>query len=303
VNTLLIFAATPGTTALQRLFIHLFEHDPSSTIRILLAVLLSVGAHLTIKLISLGSERMVKIVRRKEHRFRFGTQPKFVTLVRLVANAFTWTIYFVVIGLLLEECGVNLAAYLASASVIGLAISFGSQGLVQDMVIGLTLIFSDAFDVDDVVEIVGAAVVVGRVQEIGLRFIKVLNLYDQTVLIPNRTVANVSRFPHGGIYAYADVEIPPEAVQKEVIKLVTTTVRGVWQQFNAIVLAEPEVEPAREALEGGWKFLRVRFMIWPGQGTLIETTFRQQMVRALKTLDPHYADWQVPVFYRASNAE
>ena len=102
----------------------------------------------------------------------------------------------------------NLTAYLASASILALAISFGSQGLVQDIVISLTLIFSDAMDVGDMVEIAGTVVVVGRVEEIGLRFTTLRNFYNQAVFIPNRTIANVSRFPHGGVFAYADVQIP-----------------------------------------------------------------------------------------------
>ncbi len=106
--------------------------------------------------------------------------------------------YFFAVGLVLEEFGVNLTAYLASASIVALAISFGSQGLVQDMVIGVTLIFSDALDVGDMVEIAGTVVVVGRVEEVGLRFTKLINLFNQIVFIPNRTIANVSRFPLGG---------------------------------------------------------------------------------------------------------
>ena len=102
-------------------------------------------------------------------------------------------------GLVLQEFGVNLTAYLASASVVGLAISFGSQGLVQDIVIGLTLIFWDAMDVGDMVEITGTTNVIGRVEEIGLRFTKLINFYNQEVFVPNRTIANVSRFPHGGV--------------------------------------------------------------------------------------------------------
>ena len=54
--------------------------------------------------------------------------------------------------------------------------------------------------------------------------------------------------------------------------------------------------------DGVWGFLRVQFKLWPGQGSLIETTFRQQVVSAMKTFDPHYADWQVPVTYRAMAA-
>ena len=68
-------------------------------------------------------------------------------------------------GLILQEFGVNLTAYLASASIIGLAISFGSQGLIQDIVIGLTLIFWDAMEVGDMVEIYASATVIGRVDQ------------------------------------------------------------------------------------------------------------------------------------------
>lgn len=50
---------------------------------------------------------------------------------------------------------------------------------------------------------------------------------------------------------------------------------------------------------GGWEFVRVHFKIWPGQGNLIETTFRQQIISAMKTFSPNYAEWQVPVTYRA----
>jgi moderate conductance mechanosensitive channel len=53
---------------------------------------------------------------------------------------------------------------------------------------------------------------------------------------------------------------------------------------------------------GGWSFVRVHFKIWPGQGSLIEATFRQQMVNALKTFRADYADWQVAVTYRAMTA-
>jgi hypothetical protein len=55
-----------------------------------------------------------------------------------------------------------------------------------------------------------------------------------------------------------------------------------------------------ETAEGGdWRFIRVHFKIWPGQGALIETTFRQQVINSMKTFSPTYADWQVPVTYRA----
>jgi small conductance mechanosensitive channel len=200
--------------------------------------------------------------------------------------------------MILQECGVNLTAYLASASVIALAVSFGSQGLVQDVVIGLTLIFSDTMAVGEMVEIAGVVVVVGRVEDIGLRFTKLVNIYNQTIYIPNRTIANVSRFADGGVFAYADIQLPQSIDQEKADKAIEVGAQSMWGQFNAIILAGPTVGPVQLAYDGGWSFVRVRFKIWPGQGNLIETIFRQEMVRAMKAFDPNYAEWQVAVTYR-----
>jgi hypothetical protein len=76
----------------------------------------------------------------------------------------------------------------------------------------------------------------------------------------------------------------------------------MWMQFGAIILAEPDIGPLETAHSGGWEFVRIHFKIWPGQGNLIETTFRQQIISAMKAFSPTYADWQVPVTYRAMTA-
>jgi moderate conductance mechanosensitive channel len=295
--------ARMNDTFMSRVYSHLTGHESSTGRRIILILALAVFLHVMVKIIRSISEWIINKSHAQRNPLGFVTQqPKFVTLIQLVGNTVTSIMYFFAMGLVLQEFGVNLTAYLASASIVGLAISFGSQGMVQDMVIGLTLIFSDAMDVGDMVEVDGAVVVIGRVDEIGLRFTKLINFYNQKVFIPNRTIANVSRFPNGGIYAYADVLIPPGAAPEKAIAIVDNVARGMWRQFGAIILSEPMVGEVETAEGGGWDFIRVQFKIWPGQGTLIETTFRQQMVSAMKTFHANYADWQVPVTYRAMTA-
>ena len=73
---------------------------------------------------------------------------------------------------------------------------------------------------------------------------------------------------------------------------------GIWTQFGAIILSEPELAKTETAAPGSWNYLRVQFKVWPGQ-TLIETAFRPQIVSAMKVFDPNYSDWMVPVTYRA----
>jgi small conductance mechanosensitive channel len=278
-----------------------FRHQESSTVtRILLIVALVVIVHVLVKITRHISEWFIRKSQAEKSPLGYVTQqPKFITFTRLIVSSITFVIYFCAVGLILQEFGVDLTFYLASASVVGLAVSFGSQGLVQDVVIGLTLIFSDAMDAGDMVEIAGTTTVVGRVEEIGLRFTTLRNFFNQVVFIPNRTIANVSRFPHGGVFAYADVQIPAGADPAKAGQIVGNIARGMWRQFGAIILIEPMMDPVETAPGGGWSFLRVHFKIWPGQGNLIETTFRQQVVSTLKAFDPNYADWQVSVTYRA----
>jgi moderate conductance mechanosensitive channel len=284
-----------------RLYSHFSGHDSNAFERILLIAGLAAIAHVAVKLIRALSEWLIIRSHTKKNPFGFMTEkPKFITVTRLIVSAITFAIYFLALGLILQEFGVNLTAYLASASIIGLAISFGSQGLIQDIVIGLTLIFWDAMDVGDMVEIVGSAVVVGRVEEIGMRFTKIRNVFNQEVFVPNRTIANVSRFPAGGLDAYADIQIPAGADPAKAGAIAEGVARGMWTQFDALILSEPAIGAVEAVGQDGWSYYRVHFKIWPGQGGLIENAFRQQVTRAMKALDPNYADWQVAVTYRAT---
>jgi small conductance mechanosensitive channel len=290
-------------TVVGRIYSHFSHHESSTVTRILLIVVLAVLVHVLVRAIRHTSEWFINQGQAQRNPLGFVTQqPKFITLTRLIVSGVTFVIYFFALGLILQEFGVNLTAYLASASVVGLAISFGSQGLVQDMVIGLTLIFSDAMEAGELVEITGSTTVIGRVEEIGLRFTRLINFYRQEVFVPNRTIANVSRFPHGGVFAYADIQLPAGADREKAMAAITNVARGMWRQFGAIILSEPVIGPVETVEGGGWDFVRVHFKIWPGQGSLIEITFRQQMVGAMRALAANYADWQVPVTYRATTA-
>ncbi len=134
-------------------------------LRILVILGLIIGLHLMVILVrTLGSRLMLVLPR--------GTFAKGRSLAGLLTSVAIFVLYFAAVGLVLKEFGVSLTAYLASASVLGLAIGFGSQGLVQDVVTGLTLIFSDLVNVDDMVEISGQT---GIVQTIGMRFLVLKN--------------------------------------------------------------------------------------------------------------------------------
>ncbi|HZL44288.1 MAG TPA: mechanosensitive ion channel domain-containing protein [Verrucomicrobiae bacterium] len=265
--------------------------------RVITIVVLALLVHFFVWGIKLVSEWLIRKSAAKKIPVGFVTrQPKFVTLTGLIASALTFAIYFAALGLVLTEYHVDLTTYLATASVIGLAVGFGSQGMVQDVVTGLTLILSDTLDVGDIIEVAGR---IGRVERVGLRFTLLNNFNNQQVYVPNRIIADIARYPRAQMSGYADVEIPsgmsPDAAAEEVLRIA----HGMWIQFASIILEEPELVETDAAPQAPWKYLRVRFRIWPGQGTIIENTFRQRVVQALKKQDPNYADWMVTLTYRA----
>lgn len=225
------------------------------------------------------------------------SSPKLATLTGLATSTLTFLIFFLGLGLLLQQFNLQLTEYLVTASVIGLAIGFGSQGLVQDIVIGLTLIFTDAMDVGDMVEVSGQ---IGRVEKIGLRFTTLSNFVGQTVFIPNRNIATVGRYRKGVVRAYVDVQAPPGTDESRLIDELRRTAAAFHDQYRTVLVTPPDVAGVATAGDGAWRYVRIKLRLWPGQGALVESSFRQRLLARMKELDDAYADWMITVTYRAS---
>ena len=165
--------------------------------RLLVVAAVAAFAHLVVVLVRRLSTYLTKLAVRKSRR-------KMTSLISLFSSFLIFSFYFAAVGFLLTELGVPIAAYLASASIIGLAVGFGSQGLVQDLVMGLTSIFSDVYDIGDMIEIGGQ---VGMVSRIGLRFLEIENPMGARVMLPNRSITSVINYRRGYIRCIVDITL------------------------------------------------------------------------------------------------
>jgi moderate conductance mechanosensitive channel len=261
--------------------------EMSTTNRVILFVAVAILAHLLVRLVRSLTTRFMAA----EFSSRWT---KTRTVVSLLISTLVFIVYFGAFGFILQELGVSLTAYLASASILGLAIGFGSQGIVQDVVTGITVIFSDLFHVGDMVEVSGQT---GIVISIGMRFTRLSNPLGAEVYIPNRTIANVIVYPRGYVRCLADIALSSDsAIEQRMIDAVTNIVDGTIEQFPGILRANPEIASV-QVTSAGKRFLRVKFRIWPGRGGPIETAFKQDVVQAMKVIDETYVDWMVSVNY------
>jgi small-conductance mechanosensitive channel len=205
----------------------------------------------------------------------------------------------VAVGMILREFKISLTTYFASATVIGLAVGFGLQGFVQDLVIGLTLIFSDALNIGEVVKLGDE---IGKVDNIGLRFTTLINLHGQRILIPNRNIAVISQFRGGCIRAYVDIQLPQEVDEKEITRTIQAIAKGMYYQHRSIIMAAPELFGIKGVKDGQWRYLRIKIKLWPGQMKIVEETFKERVLQAFKKSAIDYAPWMITVNYKVEAA-
>ncbi len=117
------------------------------------------------------------------------TGPRERTLLALFRNAFTIVLFVVVFMLVLAELGVNIAPLLAGAGVVGLALGFGSQKLVQDVINGAFIQFENTMNEGDVVTAGG---VTGVVERLTIRSVSLRSLDGTYHVVPFSSVNTVS---------------------------------------------------------------------------------------------------------------
>lgn len=111
------------------------------------------------------------------------------TLVKLLENVVTYVVGFITFVTVLSIVGIDIKPILTGAGVLGLAIGFGAQNLVKDVITGFFIIFEDQFAVGDSVKINGFE---GIVEEIGLRTTKIKGENSERHIIPNGSVIQVT---------------------------------------------------------------------------------------------------------------
>ena len=255
--------------------------------RVLFIMAIAIAAHLLVIIVK-------KVSRLFYAKTSVKSSPKILSVISLVTSLLVFIIYFLALGHALKELGISLTAYIASASVIGLAVGFGSQGIVQDIVTGFTLIVSNQIDIGDMVEINGQT---GIISSIGMRFVVFENAIGAMVYIPNRNINVVINYPKKHINCQLDIILPNDGgIRKRIKEKVDEMLTIVPKKYpNILISSIPKVKITKTI--AGNEICRLIFQIWPGRGAPIESTYKQELINAIKMIDPSFADWMVSVNY------
>lgn len=129
------------------------------------------------------------------------------TLLKSLENMLTYVVFFVAAIMILSVLTIDVKALLAGAGIVGLAVGFGAQSLVKDIITGFFIIFEDQFSVGDYIRIDQFE---GTVEEIGLRTTKIKNWTGEVHILPNGSIMQVTNFSLNNSVAFVDVKISYE---------------------------------------------------------------------------------------------
>ena len=130
------------------------------------------------------------------------------TLDALLKSVLRYTVYFLVGLAVIDALGVPTSSIIASAGIVGLAVGFGAQGLIKDVLTGFFILFEDQFSVGDYIDTAGVS---GSVEEVGLRVTKLRDFSGVLHIIPNGSIDKVTNYNRGNMRAMIDVSVAYEA--------------------------------------------------------------------------------------------
>jgi small-conductance mechanosensitive channel len=159
------------------------------------------------------------------------------TLTSLIHNIIMNVIFFIAILLILGELGFNLGPLLAGAGVLGLAIGFGAQNLVRDVITGFFIVYEDQFAVGDYV---ATGKFTGTVQEIGLRITKIKEWTGEIHIIPNGSITDVTNFSKENSIAVLDIGVAYEENISRVEETLVALLKEYYQT-NENIVTEPTI--------------------------------------------------------------
>ncbi|MCF6096278.1 mechanosensitive ion channel family protein [Thermovorax subterraneus] len=154
------------------------------------------------------------------------------TLAGLLKSVLRYTVYFIAAVVMLDTFGVKTSSIIAAAGIGGLAIGFGAQSLVKDVISGFFIIFEDYFQIGDYVETAGVS---GVVEEMGLRTTKLRDFGGQLHIIPNGEITRVTNHSRGNLRALVNVRVSYEEDLNRVIEILEEVAEEVRQKRDDIV--------------------------------------------------------------------
>ncbi|PTJ20598.1 mechanosensitive ion channel family protein [Staphylococcus simulans] len=205
--------------------------------KLIMIIIYVVVAMIIINLVNKSIDQFFKLQNRNAHG-----RKRSHTLSAMLKNIVRYVVWFIVLTTILGKFGISVTGLLAGAGVVGLAIGFGAQTIVKDIITGFFIIFENQFDVGDYVKINlnGAPITEGTVQSIGIRSTRIHAYTGELTVLPNSVMSEITNFSISNGKALIEV---PIAMEENVDK-VESKLKDFLESLHSnyfIFVSKPEI--------------------------------------------------------------
>ncbi len=216
------------------------------------------------------------------------------TLLPLFQKFLFVTLIVIVTLIVLSELGVDIGPLIAGAGIVGIAIGFGAQTLVRDIVSGVFFLIEDAFRVGEYIQISGGTR--GMVEDISIRSLRLRHHNGPIHTVPFGEIATLTNFSRDWVIMKLEMRLPFETDIEKVRKIV--------KKVGQDLMADPEhgknfLQPLKSQgvnrMDDSAFIFRIKFMAKPGEQFVLRREVYRRVQEALAEHDIHFAPKRVIV--------
>jgi len=209
---------------------------------------------------------------------------------RALAQAIEWAIaslvYFIAGILALRQLDIPLTSLVAPATVAGVAIGFGAQQLVGDLLAGFFLFAEHQFGVGDLIrlsmpgQLTG---ITGTVEELTLRVTKLRSTQGELIVVPNSALRQVTNLSKDWSRVVMDIPIPVDEDLPRAIQIITDAAKSMAGEaaWNTVIMGDPTMAGV-QTIEVGYVQLRLLVRTLPGRQFDVSRELQLRVVLALR---------------------
>jgi small-conductance mechanosensitive channel len=213
----------------------------------------------------------------------------------VLLRKFILSVLFVMVSLIiLSSLGLDIGPLIAGAGVIGLAIGFGSQTLVRDILSGVFFLIDDAFRVGDYIEAGG---IKGMVEHISLRSVKLRHPRGMVFTIPFGDMGAVQNFSRDYIITKLDVRVRYDVDVDRISKIVKKINEELQkdEEIGPVLLSKIKSQGVRE-MDDSAMILRVKFKTPPGEQFVVRREVYKRIQESFREEGIEFAHRNVTVY-------
>jgi len=213
----------------------------------------------------------------------------------ILFRKFVSAVLFVIVALIvLSSIGVNIGPLIAGAGVIGLAIGFGAQTLVRDIIAGVFFLIDDSFRVGDYVESAG---IKGTVEQVSLRSLKLRHPRGMVYTVPFGTLKSITNFSRDYTITKLDFRVRLDTDLEKVRKIIKKINKNLRkdENINRVMLDDLKSQGVKQ-FEDSAMILRVKFKTLPGEQFVIQKEVYRMVQEEFRASGIQFAHRDVTVY-------